>query len=60
MYTSWGRKVHAKLDINLFKYINASIQIQDINVHLLCTIRLPWYRSGKESVCQCRRLRFDP
>ena len=23
-------------------------------------IRLPWWLSGKESACQCRRCRFDP
>ena len=22
--------------------------------------RLPWWLSGKESTCQCRRLEFDP
>ena len=23
-------------------------------------VRLPWWLSGKESACQCRRHRFDP
>ena len=23
-------------------------------------LRLPWWLSGKESACQCRRHRFDP
>ena len=23
-------------------------------------IRLPWWSSGEESACQCRRCRFDP
>ena len=22
--------------------------------------QLPWWQSGKESACQCRRYRFDP
>ena len=25
-----------------------------------CHIKLPWWFSGKESVCQCRRHRFEP
>ena len=25
-----------------------------------CTVGLPWRLSGKESICQCRRPRFDP
>jgi len=25
----------------------------------LATLRLPWWLSGKESTCQCRRCRFD-
>ena len=24
------------------------------------SLRLPWWLSGKESACQCRRHRFDP
>ena len=27
---------------------------------LITTVRLPWWVSGKESPCQCRRHRFDP
>ena len=29
------------------------------NLEIL-VIRLPWWLSGKQSVCQCRRRRFDP
>ena len=29
-------------------------------VCILCLWGLPWWLSGKESTCQCRRLRFDP
>ena len=28
---------------------------------ILCiAVRLPWWLSGKESACQCRRCEFDP
>ena len=30
-----------------------------LNVVLL-HIELPWWLSGKESICQCRRCEFDP
>ena len=30
------------------------------NRKLVLFIGLPWWLSGKESICQCRRLRFDP
>ena len=26
----------------------------------ICNIRLPWWHSGKESTCQCRRCEFNP
>ena len=28
--------------------------------HLPAKCGLPWWLSGKESACQCRRCRFDP
>ena len=30
------------------------------NISLTFTSGLPWWLSGKESVCQCRRQGFDP
>ena len=27
---------------------------------LYIVVRLPWWLSGKESACQCRRCEFDP
>ena len=27
---------------------------------ILCIYRLPWWLSGKESTCQCRRHGFNP
>ena len=29
-------------------------------IAFICLYRLPWWLSGKESVCQCRRFKFDP
>ena len=32
-----------------------------VEITLLCfQLGLPWWLGGKESICQCRRLRFDP
>ena len=46
-------------------FISWSIHFQDYNLKLLpvnillTKWRLPWWLSGKESTCQCRRCRFD-
>ena len=31
-----------------------------ILITLLYKYRLPWWLNGKESICQCKRYRFDP
>ena len=32
----------------------------ELLMELFLDVWLPWWLSGKESACQCRRLRFDP
>ena len=50
------------MNINIYSEINISeINIAEIkhNIEMLFG-GLPWWLSGKESTCQCRRHEFDP
>ena len=38
---------------------NFSLNRFCLYVHIVLDTGLPWWLSGKESACQCRRLRFD-
>src|SRR5574340_1093436 len=35
-------------------------RMSDLAVAVAVAVGLPWWLSGKESACQCRRHRFDP
>ena len=45
--------------INILKWIITKVPVGSKG-YLRNSLELPWWLSGKESTCQCRRLRFSP
>ena len=45
--------------INILKWIITKMPVESKG-YLRNSLELPWWLSGKESTCQCRRLRFSP
>ena len=43
--------------LNIYTYMYVCVYIY---IYLKITLGLPWWLSGKEHTCQCRRFRFDP
>ena len=54
----------SKILTDVYCHLVAAHSICRLSVHTLakslCLTRLPRWRSGKESTCQCRRCRFNP
>jgi len=52
--------MHLNNNTEITKFCKVIILQQQKNKLKKKSVRLPWWLSGKESACHCRRHRFDP
>ena len=61
-HVTWWMRIHMPLAfLNSMSRLAFTPRIwEDCYIALSPSQGLPWWLSDKESICQCRRLRFDP
>ena len=57
-YSPWGCKESYSVYDRVTKHTLIPSSLISVKTYLI--IGLPWWLSGEESICQCRRRRFDP